>query len=234
MKKISLEKAVILKNNNKSFAIVSSLQKNNELVYDPEENNSYFFDNKTVKEINFLISNNISKVINFKNENFFINVFQTTSKVIIIGAVHISQPLSKFLTFMGYDVFIIEPRVGFADKEKFPNINIISEWPETALSNININDKTALITLTHDPKLDDPTLSFALNTNAFYIGALGSKKTHSARIKRLKELGFSDKLLNKISGPIGLDIKAKTPEEIAISIVAEIILYSNGQSIHEV
>ena len=101
--------------------------------------------------------------------------------------------------------------------------NIIEEWPDTALTEISIDRRTAIVLLTHDPKLDDPALQIALNSDAFYIGALGSVKTHTARLDRMKKLGFASESLNKISGPIGIDIGATNPSEIAISIIAEII-----------
>jgi len=148
--------------------------------------------------------------------------FNPPLKLIIIGAVHIAQALIPLAAQMGYEVILIDPREGFAQAERFQSITIIGDWPDEALGEVEINNRTAIVTLTHDPKLDDPALTQALRSDCFYIGSLGSKKTHAARLERLKSAGFKDKDLNRIHGPVGLDIGAKNPEEIALSIMAEI------------
>ena len=161
----------------------------------------------------------------FEEENkIFVTVHNSPIRVVIVGAVHIAQNLVKLAKIANFDPIVVDPRSGFANSERFKSETIIEEWPDTALSKISIDRNTAIVLLTHDPKLDDPALEIALNSDAFYIGALGSKKTHAARIDRMKGLGFGIDCANRISGPIGLYIGASNPAEIAISILAEIIL----------
>ena len=160
----------------------------------------------------------------FEEENkIFVTVHNSPIRVAIVGAVHIAQNLVKLAKIANFDPLVVDPRSGFANSERFKSVSIIEEWPDTALSKISIDRNTAIVLLTHDPKLDDPALEIALNSDAFFIGALGSKKTHAARIKRMKALGFGADRTNRISGPIGLYIGASNPAEIAISILAEII-----------
>ena len=147
--------------------------------------------------------------------------------VIIIGAGHISQVLSKLSVAMDLDVTVIEPRSIFLSEKRFPNVATRLGWPQDILPELHVDEQTAIVTLTHDPKLDDPALQFCLKTNVFYIGCLGSNKTHNSRILRLKKKGFKDKEISKLHGPIGLSIGAKTPTEIAISIISQIIEEKN-------
>ena len=179
---------------------------------------------KLKSKINF---NTIKSGIKLLEEQeWFLKVFQNNAKIIIIGAVHIAEPLINFANHLNYEVFLIDPRSTFNEK-KFNNIKIFKEWPDEALKRITIDQNTAIVTLTHDPKLDDPALEYSLKTNAFYIGCLGSKKTHDSRILRLKKKGINEEQLNKLNGPVGLSIAAKTPSEIAISIISQVILFKN-------
>lgn len=152
----------------------------------------------------------------------FVQVFNPPPRLILVGAVHISQPLARAGDLTGYGVTIVDPRRGFAGSQRFEGIDICGEWPDEALARLKPDARTAIVTLTHDPKLDDPALATALKSPAFYIGALGSRKTHAARIERLKALGIGDNELKRIHGPVGLDIGALSPAEIAISIMAQI------------
>jgi len=153
---------------------------------------------------------------------WFFNVFNPPLRLIIVGAVHIAQPLARMGLEAGYDVSVVDPREAFASAERFPNVTLISEWPDEALQNLELDARTAVVTLTHDPKLDDPALHVALKSTAFYIGALGSKKTQAARQQRLTDADFTDAEIARICGPVGLNIGAKSPAEIAISILAEV------------
>ena len=162
-------------------------------------------------------------VVEYKGNEVIINPYNTPLNLIIVGAVHISQYLSKIAKLMDFDVTIIDPREAFASKERFPNDKVFNSWPEDCFSELNIDNRTAIVTLTHEPNLDDPAITFALKSPCFYIGALGSKKTHKNRIERLVSLGFSDSQIRRVNGPIGLPINASKPNEIAISIMAEII-----------
>jgi xanthine dehydrogenase accessory factor len=152
----------------------------------------------------------------------FLTVYVPPPKLVITGAVHISQALAPIAKLLGYDVTIVDPRTAFATPERFPDVPVIAQWPDEALPPLNIDRFTAFVALTHDPKIDDPALLHALSKDCFYIGALGSRKTHGARLERLKAKGVSDAQLARIHAPIGLDIGAISPAEIAVSILAEI------------
>ena len=153
----------------------------------------------------------------------FLTVHVPAPRIVVTGAVHISQALAPIAKILGYDVTIIDPRTAFASPERFPDVKVIAEWPDTALPPLGIDQYTAFAALTHDPKIDDPALSHALARDCFYIGALGSKKTHGRRLERLKAQGVSDADLARIHAPIGLDIGAVSPAEIAVAILAELV-----------
>ena len=169
------------------------------------------------------INNQISHFDKLNNE--FIHIIDPKPRLFIIGAVHIAQALVSLANVADYEIILIDPRDHFATKDRFPNCKIINEWPDEALSKFHLDSSSHLVTLTHDPKIDDLALIFCMKKNFGYIGSLGSKKTHNKRCERLLEKGFNKIELSKIHAPIGLDIKAKTPAEIATSILAEIINY---------
>ena len=173
------------------------------------------------------IDKSISQQSSSFNElmNEFIHIIDPKPRLFIIGAVHIAQELVKLATIADFEITLIDPRDHFATKKRFPNCQIINDWPDIALSKFKFDKATHLVTLTHDPKIDDPALIYSLKKNIGYVGSLGSKKTHQKRCERLSLLGFNQNDLNKIHGPIGLDIKAKNPAEIAISILGEIIQF---------
>jgi xanthine dehydrogenase accessory factor len=152
----------------------------------------------------------------------FLTVHVPSARLVITGAVHISQTLAPLGQMLGYDVTIIDPRTAFATVERFPDVKVLAEWPDTALPPLGIDRYTAFVALTHDPKIDDPALLHALSRDCFYIGALGSRKTHGKRVERLKQKGLNDADIARIHAPIGLDIGAVSPAEIAVSIMAEI------------
>ena len=154
---------------------------------------------------------------------YFINVHLPPVKLVITGAVHISQALAEISRIAGLDCTIIDPRTAFATEERFKGFSVLAEWPDEALPKLGLDRFTAFVALTHDPKIDDPGLHAALRAGCFYIGALGSRKTHARRVERLGELGFSADDVARIHAPIGLDIGAVSPAEIAVSIAAEII-----------
>src|SRR5215468_5729237 len=152
----------------------------------------------------------------------FLTVYVPAPQLIITGAVHISQALAPIGKLLGYDVTIVDPRTAFASPERFPDVTVIAEWPDKALPPLGIDRYTAFVALTHDPKIDDPALKHALACDCFYVGALGSKKTHARRVERLKQAGVSDSDIARIHAPIGLDISAISPAEIAVAIMGEI------------
>jgi len=152
----------------------------------------------------------------------FLTVYVPAPQLVITGAVHISQALAPIAKLLGYDVTIVDPRTAFASPERFPDVKVIAEWPDTALPPLGIDRYTAFVALTHDPKIDDPALIHALSRDCFYIGALGSRKTHARRVERLKQQGLSEAAIGRIHAPIGLDIGAVSPAEIAVAIMAQI------------
>ncbi|MCZ8097287.1 MAG: XdhC family protein [Burkholderiales bacterium] len=143
-------------------------------------------------------------------------------RIVVAGAVHISQALAPMAALLGHDVVIVDPRTAFATPERFPGVALHAEWPEEALPRLGIDRYTALVALTHDPKIDDPALRLALASDCFYVGALGSRKTHAKRLERLLEAGFTAEQAGRIKAPIGLNIGAISPAEIALSILGEI------------
>lgn len=201
-----IQKAVTLRQNKTPFALLLSEEKGSvDLVRE---------DNAALK------SDKLTPTL-WEDKAAALIPFNPPLSLIIIGAVHIAQALIPLAAHLGYEVTLIDPREGFAKAERFQSITILDDWPDEALSEIEINNRTAIVTLTHDPKLDDPALNQALRSDCFYIGSLGSKKTHAARLERLRSAGFTDEELDRIHGPVGLDIGAKNPEEIALSIMAE-------------
>jgi xanthine dehydrogenase accessory factor len=156
------------------------------------------------------------------DQDYFVQVISPAPRLIVIGAVHIAQALAPMAALAGYAVTIVDPRRAFATDERFPTVTLNDAWPDEALTQLKPDARTAVVTLTHDPKLDDPALEVALKSPVFYIGALGSKKTHGSRLERLKARGFDDLTLGRIHGPIGLRIGAVTQAEIAVSILGEI------------
>jgi xanthine dehydrogenase accessory factor len=152
----------------------------------------------------------------------FLTVYVPAPQLVITGAVHISQVLAPIAKLLGYGVTIVDPRTAFASVERFPDVRVIAEWPDQALPPLGIDRYTAFVALTHDPKIDDPALIHALSRDCFYIGALGSRKTHARRVDRLKQQGLIEADISRIHAPIGLDIGAVSPAEIAVAIMAQI------------
>ncbi|KZD21930.1 XdhC family protein [Tardiphaga robiniae] len=163
-----------------------------------------------------------SAMVESDGKKLFLNVYAPTARLVIIGAVHISQALAPLARSLDYDVTVVDPRTAFASPERFPDVKLIAEWPDEALPGLNIDHYTAFVAVTHDPKIDDPALLHAFEKNCFYIGALGSRKTHAKRADRLKAQGVSEADFARIKAPIGLNIGAVSPSEIAVSIMAEI------------
>ena len=155
-------------------------------------------------------------------KKLFLNVYAPTATLVIIGAVHISQALAPMARALDYDVTVVDPRTAFASPERFHDVPLIAEWPDVALPPLNVDHYTAFVAVTHDPKIDDPALLHAFAKDCFYIGALGSRKTHAKRADRLRAQGASEADIARIHAPIGLDIGAVSPSEIAVSIMAEI------------
>ena len=154
--------------------------------------------------------------------DLFVHVYNPPLRLLVVGAVHISQALVPMAQLAGYEVIVIDPRKAWASAERFPNVALIDAWPDEAMTALAPDHRTAVAVLTHDPKLDDPALAVALRSPAFYVGALGSRKTHAKRVARLREQGLSEAEIDRIHAPIGLAIGAKSPAEIALSIMSQV------------
>lgn len=164
-----------------------------------------------------------SATVTIGAQNWFLHAFNPPIRLIVVGAVHIAQALVPMAAQLGYGTTVVDPRRAFATDERFPDVTVSTEWPDDALDALRPDTRTAVVTLTHDPKLDDPALDRALKSAAFYIGALGSRRTHARRLDRLRELGHDDQSMARIRGPVGLNIGAVTAPEIALSILAQIV-----------
>ncbi len=213
----------IIKNKNKKieFSVITNLETGNSKIFlVGEPIDQYFFEHE--KKIQFFCRNKINGII--ENTNIFIQTFTNPVKVIIVGAVHIAQYLIEFTKYLNFEIILIDPRKFFATEERFPKIKVVNKWPEEAFKEIKTDSNTALISLTHNPKIDDPALIHALKKNFYYIGALGSQNTHSDRCERLKNFGFNENEINSIHGPIGIKLGGKSPPEIALSIIAQLTL----------
>ena len=164
-------------------------------------------------------------------ETWFVHAHTPPYRMVVVGAVHIAQPLVKMGVLAGFDTIVIDPRSAFATAERFPGVRVVDLWPDEAMAALGPDSRTAVITLTHDPKLDDAALSVALRSPAFFIGSLGSTRTHAARCKRLRREGFSDSEIARIHGPVGLAIGARAPAEIAAAILAQVVGVRRGGSV---
>lgn len=175
------------------------------------------------------IRENRSGIVEFYDGRFFINVHPPANRLLIVGAVHLAQALAPAARLAGLDVTVIDPRAAFATPDRFPDTTLVTDWPDEALATLRPDARTAVVALTHDPKFDDPALIAALSTDAFYVGVLGGRKNQAVRLERLRGQGVTEAQLARIHGPVGLDIGAVTPAEIAVSILADIILALRGQ-----
>ena len=164
-----------------------------------------------------------SKIYELGGRSHFLQVLNKPLRLLVVGAVHISQALVQVAQVSDFSVTVIDPRGSFATDTRFPGVTVLDQWPDDAIKELAPDNRTAVVTLTHDPKLDDPALEIALKSEAFYIGSLGSKRTHAARLERLAKIGFNEEDCARINGPIGLDLGASSPAEIAVSILAQII-----------
>ena len=219
--KLQTLKSIIEKKKNKSeFAIITNLTTGESEIFEK---------NKPLSKEMETYSNQIKEFFKSKkngvieNTEIFVETYVLPIKVIVVGAVHIAQYLVDFAKSLNFEISIIDPRGYFASEQRFPDMKIINKWPDEAFKEIETNEKTALVALTHDPKIDDPALQHALKKKFYYIGALGSKKTHENRCQRLKKAGFSDEQINLIHGPIGIKLGGRSAPEIALSIIAQLV-----------
>tara|TARA_B100001996_G_scaffold178809_1_gene136506 strand:- start:237 stop:917 length:681 start_codon:yes stop_codon:yes gene_type:complete len=219
--KIEILKEIIKKNSSKEqFAVLTNITNGNSEIFELGKPLSKEFENYKKEIENYY---NLKKNGIIKETQIFIHNHIKPIEVIIVGAVHIAQYLIDFIKNLNFVITIIDPRKYFTSEQRFKNVKIINEWPKEVFKKIETSSSTALIALTHDPKIDDPALQHALKNNFFYIGALGSKKTHTDRCQRLKEAGFNEEEIATIHGPIGIKLGGKSAPEIALSIVAQLV-----------
>ena len=220
MKLETLKKIIEKKKNKSEFAIITNISNGESEIFEK---------NKPLSKEMEIYSNQINNFFKSKKNgviegsDIFVETYILPIKVILVGAVHIAQYLVDFAKSLNFEIYIIDPRGYFASEKRFPDMKIINKWPDEAFKEIETNENTALIALTHDPKIDDPALQHALKKKFYYIGALGSKKTHENRCARLKEANFSDEQINLIHGPIGIKLGGKSAPEIALSIIAQLV-----------
>jgi len=220
MKQSLLKEIINLKKQKKEFAIITNLENGNSTIYHNDNELTGEFESYKDQIINFYKSKNNGVI---DGTNIFVESYVRPIKVVIVGAVHIAQYLVDFAKSLNFEISIIDPRGYFASEKRFPNMKIINKWPDEAFEELDTNENTALIALTHDPKIDDPALQYGLKNKFYYIGALGSKKTHANRCERLKEAGFTEEQIDSIHGPIGIKLGGKSAPEIALSIIAQLV-----------
>ena len=216
----TLQEIIKKKINKSEFAIITNLETSDSEIFELNKPIGKNFE-KYKDQINEFYKNKKNGII--ENTNIFIETYIRPIKVVIVGAVHIAQYLIDYAKSLNFEIIVIDPRGYFATQQRFPDMKIMNKWPEGAFQEIETNSNTALIALTHDPKIDDPALQHALKKNFYYIGALGSKKTHANRSERLKEAGFSEDKINSIHGPIGIKLGGRSAPEIALSIIAQLV-----------
>ncbi len=215
-----LKEIISLKNSKKEFSVITDIETSKTCIY---------FINQEIDNHLKSFEADIKKLYNsrkdgmIKDSNLFIKHYHRPIKVVIVGAVHISQFFVEYAKSLNLDIYIIDPRGYFASEKRFPKVKVINLWPQEAFQHCPLDDKTALIALTHDPKIDDPAIQEALKMKCFYIGALGSKKTHENRCKRLVENGFKEDDIKKIFGPIGIKFGGRSAPEVALSIIFQLM-----------
>ena len=225
--KLKILKEIIKKKENRSeFAIITNLETGNSEIFESNIAISKDFE-KYRDKIDDFYKDKKSGVI--EGTNIFIESYLRPIKVIIVGAVNIAQYLVDYIKNLNFEIIVIDPRGYFIGRQRFSDVKIINKWPNEAFKKINTDSSTALITLTHDTKIDDPALQHALKKNFYYIGALGSKKTHNGRCERLKLAGFNEDKIKLIHGPIGINLGGKSASEIALSIAAQLVAETHKQ-----
>jgi xanthine dehydrogenase accessory factor len=223
MKTALLQKLNAARAEKRQVALVTLIADGSQtLIVDGQVTDGATPDDALQAEIDRAFSDDRSRSVTTGDDRYFIHVFNPPKRMIVVGAVHIAQFLAPMAAMTGYDVVIVDPRGAFATDERFPGVSLVNEWPDDAMPKLGLDRRTAVVTLTHDPKIDDPALIAALSSDVFYIGSLGGRRTHSSRLERLRAEGFSEADLGRIHGPVGLDIGAISPAEIAVSILGEV------------
>ncbi|MFO1301876.1 MAG: XdhC family protein [Burkholderiaceae bacterium] len=192
------------------------------LVHDDDVDGDLPLTDEQVAEARRRLRGNRSGTLDTSEGTLFARCHVAAPRMVLVGAVHIAQALAPMAAMAGFEVIVVDPRRAFATNERLPGVSVMSQWPDEAMASIGVDAQTAVVTLSHDPKLDDPALVAALRSRAFYIGALGSTRTHAKRVARLTEAGLGDAIA-RIRAPVGLDLGGRAPAEIAVSILAQVI-----------
>lgn len=223
MRRTLLEKLQDARAHKRAVAVVTDLENGHSALYDEGEviAGELILSAAAIHEVEDAIRHDRSGRLHEAGESYFVEVFNPPLRLVIVGAVHIAQSLGPMAELVGYDVTIVDPRRAFATDRRFPRLTLRHDWPDEALIELQPDRRTAVVTLTHDPKLDDPALKIALDSDAFYIGALGSRRTHAKRLERLSEAGYSRAQLDRIHGPLGLPLGGRSPAEIALAALAQ-------------
>lgn len=225
MKRDLLERLVAAQTSNRPAVLARSLSGNSQFLLDSGTDSEVpdGVPAEVLREARRALKRDGARTIEVAGQRYLLQTLSPPPRLLVIGAVHIAQALIPMARVAGYDVQLIDPRAAFATRDRFPGIEIINQWPQEVMDELPLNSRTAVVTLSHDAKIDEPALKAALKSDAFYIGALGSKKNHAKRLQRLAALGFDDKTLARIAGPVGLPLGGRSPAEIAVSILAQII-----------
>ncbi|MEX0924254.1 MAG: XdhC family protein [Rhodovibrionaceae bacterium] len=227
MKRALLDSLLAARAAKRPVAVATELESGRQALISAEDSEGELpLNDDLLARIRRMIADDQSKVLG--DEGIFVQTYSPPLRLFVIGAVHIAQALVPMASLTGYDVTVIDPRQAFATDSRFPEVELVDEWPDDALIEAGLDNRCAVVTLTHDPKLDDPALIEALKSDCFYIGSLGSKKTHASRLERLQDAGVEPALFSRIHGPIGLDIGAKSPAEIAIAVLGEMTAALRG------
>lgn len=232
MKQNFLNELIAAKSSKRPTVVVTELASGAQSLWiDGKANGAVTISTQIAAAIDRTLRRDKGETLDEDGKRYFLQPFPPPKRMIVVGAVHIAQSLVPMAKLSGYDVTIVDPRQAFASESRFPGVHLNHQWPDEAMTALDPDRRTAIVTLTHDPKLDDPALSVALKSDAFYIGSLGSNRTHARRVERLREAGFSENEIGRIQAPVGLDIGAVSPAEIAISIMGEVtaILHAPAQ-----
>lgn len=230
MKRQTLESLLHARETQQAVALLSDLNDGTQRLFDPSKADESLGDELTQAALQVLQSDR-SRTVSSATGDVFVQAFNPPLRLVIIGAVHITQALVPMAVVAGYQVSVVDPRLSFATADRFPGVELHTGWPDDVLQSMHLDSRTAVVTLTHDPKIDDPALHAALRAPVFYIGCLGSKRTHAGRLERLRDAGFGDDELARIHGPLGLAIGARSPAEIALSALAQVTACLRGSAL---
>jgi xanthine dehydrogenase accessory factor len=224
MKRDDIMRLQKLREEKRAIAVVTQLTSGQQaLVNENEVEGELTLSEDTLTNIRQRLFEDLSGMIKQGDSELFVRIYNPPLRLILIGAVHVSQALIPMATLLGFDVTVIDPRTAFASDERFPTVTMLNDWPDQAIRILKPDHRSAVVTLTHDPKLDDPALKETLQTDAFYVGSLGSRKTHASRIERLVAEGIDEQSLSRIHAPVGIHLGGRRPAEIALSIIAQIV-----------